>query len=208
MNSANSPTLETDRLILRRFQEQDLEDVFAIFSDTTINTFLPWFPLDSLDAARAFFESRYAAAYAQPCGYKYAICLKGNNAVVGYVNVGIDDAHDLGYGLRQEYWHKGIVSEACTAIVAQVKADGLPYITATHDVNNPRSGAVMQRLGMSYMYSYEELWQPKNTLVIFRMYQRNFSHNPSYTYKKYWDSSTNPFVEAGVQENLHVTPCA
>ena len=47
------------------------------------------------------------------------------------------------------------------------------YITATHDVNNPRSGRVMQAIGMRYCYSYEELWQPKNFPVIFRMYQLN-----------------------------------
>ena len=56
----------------------------------------------------------------------------------------------------------------------QLKQTGIPYITATHDVNNPRSGKVMQALGMKYQYSYEELWQPKNFLVTFRMYQLNF----------------------------------
>ena len=31
----------------------------------------------------------------------------------------------------------------------------------------------MKRIGMSYRYSYKELWQPKNFPVIFRMYQLN-----------------------------------
>ena len=48
------------------------------------------------------------------------------------------------------------------AVIGQLKQTGIPYITATHDVNNPRSGKVMQTLGMKYQYSYEELWQPKN----------------------------------------------
>ena len=54
-----------------------------------------------------------------------------------------------------------------------LKQANIPYITATHDVNNPRSGKVMQAVGMEYKYSYEELWQPKNFLVTFRMYQLN-----------------------------------
>lgn len=37
------PTLMTERLILRNFQENDLEAIFKIFSDEKINTFLPWF---------------------------------------------------------------------------------------------------------------------------------------------------------------------
>ena len=81
------------------------------------------------------------------------------------------------------------------AVVEQVKKDGVPYITATHDVNNPRSGNVMQALGMRYKYSYEEMWQPKNFLVTFRMYQLNFDGNDGAVYKKYWDTHINHFVE-------------
>ena len=77
----------------------------------------------------------------------------------------------------------------------QVKKDGLPYITATHDRNNPRSGKKKKKVGMKYCYSYEEQWQPKDFLVIFRMYQLNFNDNTDFVYKKYWDKSDNHFVE-------------
>ena len=69
------------------------------------------------------------------------------------------------------------------------------YITATHDRNNPRSGNVMRKLGMTYRYSYEELWQPKNFPVIFRMYQLNLNGDNEFVYRKYWDEATNHFVE-------------
>lgn len=107
----------------------------------------------------------------------------------------MSDSHDLGYGLRKEYWHKGIVTEAAKAIVQQVKKDGLPYITATHDKNNPRSGMVMQACGMKYCYTYEEQWQPKNITVYFRMYQLNFNCNEDFVYKKYCDMYKNHFIE-------------
>lgn len=80
-------------------------------------------------------------------------------------------------------------------MAAQVKRDGMPYITATHDVNNPRSGMVMQAIGMRYCYSYEELWQPKNFLVTFRMYQLNFDGNDRRVYRAYWDRYEKHFVE-------------
>lgn len=67
--------------------------------------------------------------------------------------------HDLGYGLGKEFWHKGTVTEAAKAVVEQVKKDGSPYITATHDRNHPRSGHVMQKTGMTYRYSCEEMYQ-------------------------------------------------
>lgn len=80
-------------------------------------------------------------------------------------------------------------------VVGQVKKDGLPYITATHDRNNPRSGNVMQKVGMEYCYSYEEQWQPKDFPVVFRMYQLNFDGNDGLVYKKYRDIYNNDFIE-------------
>ena len=192
----NTPALETDRLILRKFTEKDLAALLDIYRDKEVNTYLPWFPLESMADAKAFFEERYEAVYARPCGYRYAICLKQDDIPIGYINVSTDDNHDLGYGLRKEFWHQGIVSEAAKAVVEQVKKDGMTYITATHDVNNPRSGNVMKVLGMKYQYSYEELWQPKNFLVTFRMYQLNFDGNDERVYREYWDRYENHFVEA------------
>lgn len=191
----NTPTLETERLILRKFTEKDLEALFHILKEESVNRFLPWYPAKDLEEARRFYEERYAAVYAQPRGYAYGICLKSDNVPIGYIKVDMEEHHDFGYGLRKEFWHQGIVSEAGRAVVEQVKKDGLPYITATHDVNNPRSGNVMKAVGMRYQYSYEELWQPKNFLVTFRMYQLNFDGNDDFVYRKYWNMYDNHFVE-------------
>ena len=191
----NTPELKTSRLILRRFELKDVGDLYRILSDEEVNRFLPWFALENIEEARRFFEKRYAANYALPQGYAYAVCLKENDHPIGYVNVDADEPHDLGYGLRKEFWHRGIVTEAGKAVIEQVKKDGLPYITATHDRNNPRSGGVMRNAGMKYQYSYEEQWQPKNILVTFRMYQLNLDGNESRIYQKYWDESAVHFVE-------------
>ena len=110
---------------------------------------------------------------------------------MGYVNIGINEPHDLGYGLLKAFWRNGIVTEAANAVIHQVKKDGIPYITATHDIKNPRSGNVMKRLGMLYQYSYEEQWQPKNILTTFCMYQLNFDGQDKRVYKGYLDQSPN-----------------
>lgn len=191
----NTPTLETGRLILRKFTENDIEALFLILKDEEVNRFLPWFPLKNIEEARKLYEERYAAKYEQPQAYAYAICLKDDNSPIGYVKVDMGAPHDFGYGLRKEYWHRGIVSEAGKAVVEQVKKDGLPYITATHDKNNPRSGNVMQTCGMKYCYTYQELWQPKNFLVEFRLYQLNFTKEENWMYKGYWDKYPIHFIE-------------
>ena len=102
----NTPTLETNRLVLRRFTPQDLEALYQIYRDREVNRFLPWFPLENLQQAQVFYAQRYAAKYAQPQGYAYAICKKEDNFPIGYIKVDMDEAHDLGYGLRKEFWHK------------------------------------------------------------------------------------------------------
>lgn len=191
----NTPTLETKRLILRKFTENDIEALFLILKDKEVNTFLPWYPMKNLEQAKKFYDERYTFTYLKPQGYAYAICLKSDNFPIGYIKVDMEEPHDFGYGLRKEFWHQGIVSEAAKAVVEQVKKDGLPYITATHDVNNPRSGNVMKKVGMKYCYSYEELWQPKGFFVTFRMYQLNFDGHDDFIYKKYWDMYENHFVE-------------
>lgn len=191
----NTPTLETKRLILRKFTENDIEALFLILKDKEVNTFLPWYPMKNLEQAKKFYEERYTFTYLKPQGYAYAICLKSDNFPIGYIKVDMEEPHDFGYGLRKEFWHQGIVSEAAKAVVEQVKKDGLPYITATHDVNNPISGNVMKKVGMKYCYSYEELWQPKGFFVTFRMYQLNFDGHDDFVYKKYWDMYENHFVE-------------
>lgn len=191
----NTLRLETQRLLLRKFTESDLGELYRIYSDVEANRFLPWFPAKSMEDARMFFESRYAAEYAKPQAYAYAICLKENDLPIGYLHVGMDESHDFGYGLRREFWGRGIATEAGRAVIEQLKRDGLPYITATHDRNNPRSGGVMRNLGMKYKYSYEELWQPKNFPVIFRMYQLNLDGDEERVYRKYWDEYSVHFIE-------------
>lgn len=198
MERQNTPTLQTERLILRKFTWEDMEAMFDIFRDEEVNTFLPWFPVKSLEETGELFEERFQKAYSQPWGYQYAICLRTDNVPIGYASLSTDDSYDFGYGLRKEFWHWGIVTEAGRAVVEQVKKDGVPYLTATHDVNNPRSGGVMKQLGMKYQYSYEEHWMPKDFTVTFRMYQLNLDGREDRVYKKYWDQSQIHYIEENV----------
>lgn len=191
----NTPTLETERLILRKFTEDDLEALFLILKDEEVNRFLPWYPAKDIKETKKFYKERYVAKYEQTQAYAYAVCLKADNYPIGYIKVDMEEHHDFGYALRKEFWHKGIVSEAAKVVIEQVKKDGLPYITATHDRNNPRSGNVMKVCGMKYCYTYEEQWQPKDFPVFFRMYQLNFDGNADFVYMKYWNMYGNHFVE-------------
>lgn len=193
----NSPGLETGRLILRRFTERDAPALYALHSDREVNRFLPMLPLESMEAAEKFLREQYLEFYEKSGGFRYAVCLKTDGLAVGYVHVAGDNSHDLGYGLKRELWNRGIITEAARAVAEQARSAGLPYITATHDICNPASGAVMRGLGMTYRYTYEELWRPKDILVRFRMYQLDLNGRQE-TYRKYWDQYPVHYIEEGL----------
>ena len=192
--AVNTPQLYTGRLILRKFTADDIDAIYEIYADKAANVFLPWHALTKFAQAEEVYRQKYAQFYRRRSGYRYAVCLKDDNVPIGYIHLADDDSFDLGYGLRRPFWGRGIATEACRAVVDRLKLDGVPFITATHDVNNPASGAVMKKLGMRYTYSYREQWQPKNISVLFRMYQLSFDADIG-VFKKYWYMYPEHFIE-------------
>ena len=188
-----APRMETNRLILRNFTPDDIPALDLLLRDETVNQFLPWFPTRNPEEAAAFYEQRI-----RPQPYFLAVCLRAEDIPIGYVAADTGESHDFGYALRRVFWHRGLASEAAGALIRRLRDDRVPYITATHDRNNPRSGRVMQRVGMKYCYSYQEQWQPKNLPVIFRMYQLNLDGREDRVYRGYWERSDIRFVESAL----------
>lgn len=170
----NTPSLETERLLLRKFTHDDIDDMLLLYSDEEVNRFLPWFPLKTREDVSKYLYHTIFPVYEKEIAYSYAISLKETGQVIGYVHINdIGGSNDIGYALRKEFWHKGITSEACASVIDRLRKVHFPFLTATHDIQNLYSGEVMKKLGMTYRYSYKEQWQPKDILVTFRMYQLN-----------------------------------
>lgn len=188
--------IKTERLIIREFEvsEKDMNGIYEIFSDVTVNKYLPWYPLKNYQEAEEFYHKKILPKNNEKNSYYFAICLKENNSPIGYVAVSGDEGHDFGYGLQKEYWGKGIISEAVEAVLSFLSTTDIGFVTATHDVNNIGSGKVMEKNGMTYHYSYVEQWQPKDIEVTFRMYQLNFDSRVE-TYMGYWNKYPNHFIE-------------
>ena len=196
-NPRNTPRLETPRLILRRFVPEDAPALWELLRDRDVNRFLPWFPVETLAEAEKFLRERFLDTYRTETGWRYAVCLREEpERPVGYVNIAPGEAHDLGYGLGKACWHRGLMTEAARAVVEQVRRDGgLPFLTATHDVLNPRSGGVMRNIGMTYRYTYRERVESKKEWVAFRFYQLNLTEPADYVWKGYWESHPIHWIE-------------
>lgn len=165
--------LNTNRLILRRFVLEDLSDYYEIVSNEEVNTYLPMFIPKDITEAKSILINNYI----NTDDFVYAICLKESNKMVGYITVSKIVPYDFGYALNKAYWNLGIITEASNEVIKYLKTSELPYITATHDKFNVASGRVLQKIGLSYKYSFIELWEPKKKYITFRFYQLNINSN-------------------------------
>lgn len=59
----NSPRIETERLILRKFCDQDIGDLHEILKDDIVNTYLPWFVSQNKEDTKKFLYERIYKEY-------------------------------------------------------------------------------------------------------------------------------------------------
>src|SRR5690554_2604671 len=111
---------ETDRLIIRTVQKKDITQIYEIFSDKDLNTYLPWNPLKSLEDAIEFYESFYK----NTLDHIFAVWLKEDNLMIGYIHLSNAKSHDFGYGLLAKHQGKGIITEASQCIIPYAKDIG------------------------------------------------------------------------------------
>ena len=187
----NTCYLETDRLVLRPFTEKDLPRIEQIWGDPRVNYWVPWYGIDTADAARNFLKS-VMKSYDCRIHYTFAVARKEDpDRLIGQVNIkpcndptDPNDAHDAGWAFGMDYHNQGYCTEAARAMFDLARREGqIPYVTATHDLLNPASGRIMQKCGMVYEYSYMEEMKDKGRTEIWRMYQLNLGdpHAPVYT---------------------------
>lgn len=114
------PTLETDRLILRKMTLDDAEAVFAYASDPEVTRYVLWETHRSVEDSRAFLElaiSKYESGGKPDWGIVY----KGDHRFVGTCRiVSWEPAHaraELGYALSRGYWGRGLMAEAVRTMI-------------------------------------------------------------------------------------------
>lgn len=194
----NTPELTTERLLLRKFHESDAQSYLSFFCDPAVAEYFPMYPLKTLEEAMEHMRENYLNHYREPEGYHYAVCLKQDQIPIGFIDINDNGSYEIGYGLHQNFWHRGIITEGCRAVLKRMRLDGITFVTSTHDVKNPRSGNVMKKLGMTYRYTFQDFWETKNRLCTFRMYQLNFNQQDEYIYWKYWERYPMHFIEDGI----------
>ncbi|MBD5157675.1 MAG: GNAT family N-acetyltransferase [Butyrivibrio sp.] len=153
MQHKGTVKLETQRLILRRFVTDDAPKMYENWaSDPDVTEFMTWPPHESAELTRALLED-WIKQYSDASYYNWVIELKEIGEPIGSISaVKLDEnisAAEIGYCMSKKYWGREIMPEALKAVIAFLFDEvGLNRIAATHDVNNPKSGRVMEKAGM------------------------------------------------------------
>ena len=155
MNHQGTRTIETKRLILRKFTMDDVPAMFKNWAgDSEVTKFLTWPTHRNEDVSR-YVIGLWLKDYEKENNYQWAIELKELGEVIGSISVVRlnDDLNEaeVGYCIGRNFWHQGITSEAFAAVIRFLFDEvGADRVCAGHDTNNPNSGKVMKKCGLSY----------------------------------------------------------
>lgn len=156
MKHIGTQYIETERLILRRFELSDAQAMFDNWaSDDEVTKYLTW-PTHADVSVTEGILGQWVSQYGDDIYYNWAIVLKEHGPEpVGNINVAHwhenGDTPEIGYCMGRRWWHQGIMSEALGAVLDFLfERVGVEQIVALHDTNNPHSGGVMRKCGMVF----------------------------------------------------------
>ena len=155
MQHCGTQSLETKRLILRPFVMEDAPFMFNNWaSNPEVAKFLTWTHHTELRESIEVLMD-WTFNYANKNFYTWAIVLKELGEPIGSIAVNYIDENiksvEIGYCIGQNWWYQGIAAEALQEVIKFffTKTD-VNRIEALHDPENPNSGKVMQKCGMTY----------------------------------------------------------
>lgn len=148
---SKEPILETERLILRPITLDDAEACFSWGSDERVARFMCYPTAKDISETISWIKTTLVDEEE----WNWAFVLKSENRVIGTGGIGpnkfMDGYWGIGYNLHYDYWHKGYCTEAMRAIVDYAHNElGVNKICSDHAVDNPRSGKVMEKLGLKF----------------------------------------------------------
>ncbi|MEI2616531.1 MAG: GNAT family protein [Thermomicrobiales bacterium] len=149
----DTPELETERLLLRRFNPADEDDIYRYCRDPEVARLTSWDPHRSIDDTRRFLDWALTR-YEEGTGGPWAMVLHETGMVVGAFGLTVVWPHlrgEVGYWLGRPLWRQGLTTEAGQAILRYAFHDlELNRVEARCEAENAASERVMQKLGMSY----------------------------------------------------------
>ena len=148
------PVLYTERLILRKIDAKDIDDIYEYSCSGPVPEYLLWSPHTSREQTKRYVGT-LKKYYAKKEFYDWAVVLKENNKMIGTCGFSnIDEANlcaEIGYVLNQNYWGRGIAVEAAGEMLkVGFEQLGMNRIEGRYMIENRASARVMEKLVMQY----------------------------------------------------------
>lgn len=154
-------TLETERLILRPWQEDDAEELYRYAKDPDIGPIAGWPPHTSIENSREIIRDVFSVPET------YAVILKETGKPIGSVGLLFgengtallsEDVAELGYWVGKPYWGRGIIPEASREVIRHAFEDlGLNGLWCSNDQGNSKSQRVQEKCGFVHHYTIDNL---------------------------------------------------
>lgn len=156
MNHCGTQRLETERLILRRYEQKDAGAMYRNWAtDAEVTKYLTW-PVHSSQEVTQQLLNEWINSYEDEKYYHWTITFKDKEEeVIGDISVvNLNEAvskAEIGYCISRKWWHQGITSEALQAVLDFLfDVVEVNRVQARHDPRNVNSGKVMKHCGMKY----------------------------------------------------------
>ena len=150
--------LQTKRLILRPWSENDAEELYKYASDPEVGPPAGWPPHTSVENSREIIRTVLSAPET------YAVCLKENGKPIGSVGLHRndlaekDDEYELGYWIGKPFWGQGLIPEASRELLRYAFENlGMSRIWCGYYDGNEKSRRVQEKLGFVFHHTTEGL---------------------------------------------------
>lgn len=157
--------LETERLLLRQFTEEDVDNLFELDSDPEVMRFITGGRATPRDEIQNDYIPAFLRYYERYEGYGFwAATEKSTGEFIGWFHFrplpdSDPDEVELGYRLRKSAWGKGYGTEGSRALIRKGFTEyGVQRVVASTATVNTASRRVMEKAGMTYVRTFHQEW--------------------------------------------------
>ena len=177
MRHVGTQEIETPRLLLRRLTPADAPAMYRNWAnDPAVTRYLRWEPHKDENETFALLTA-WEELYQNPDYYQWCMVEKSTGEVFGTISLTVsccsepealqawqergadltDGVWEPGYCIGRAWWDKGYTTEALNAVVDYwfTRTDST-WLACCHAVENPASGAVMQKAG--FVYDHDDIY--------------------------------------------------
>lgn len=154
MKSLGTLRIETERLTLRRFYEEDIRMLFENYgSDPLVSRYVSFAPCTTLEGTKLFVHRHMRLYQSNDDFYGWAIVLDGMPiGSIGIYDVDQEsESAEIGYSLGSRWWGNGYATEAVQAVIRFGFGEvGLHRLAATCHPDNVASERVLEKCNMRF----------------------------------------------------------